>query len=292
MTKATSILVTGATGKLGTAVCQTLVDQGYSVHATDLKYAKGLPVRVEVGDLRDEVFAYRVLEGNEVVVHLANHPNQFAGPSPQTLLAENVAINANVFHAAVDLGIGCIVFASSVQAMLKRGSMRQPPPYDIPYLPLDGAAPTNPGANTYALSKEFAERMLRLAVEMDPSLCATAIRYPMLVTEMWARRMAHTKRLPIEWVDFTECTAHLFLADAASLVANIIRHRLPGYHQYFPAQTMELRGYPVSDIIRDRYANVTLLKPVSEIDSLIDVSAISRELGWSPTQRISVELER
>lgn len=292
MTQATNVLVTGATGRLGTAVCQALIEHGYSVRATDLKFGKGLPVRVEVGDLRDEAFAYRVLEGCELVVHLANHPNQFAGPSPQRLLAENVAINANVFHATLDLGLKAIVFASSVQAMLQRSSMRQLPPYQIPYLPLDGDAPANPGSNTYALSKEFAERMLRLAVEANPSLSATAVRFPMLVNEIWARRMESGNRLPIEWVDFTECTSHLFLRDAGSLVADILENRLPGYHQYFPAQTMELRGYPLPEILRDKYSNIPLRKPPEELRSLIDISQITRELGWTPKERISVEVER
>ena len=120
MTDRCSIVVTGATGKLGSAVCRALLDRNWRVRATVRRFAKDFPARITVGDLRDEAFAYRVLEDADTVVHLGNHPNQFAGPSPQRLLSENTAMNANVFHAARDLAVRSIVFASSVQVMLRR----------------------------------------------------------------------------------------------------------------------------------------------------------------------------
>jgi hypothetical protein len=86
--------------------------------------------------------------------------------------------------------------------------------------------------------------------------------------------------------------AHLFLSDAGTLVAAIVERRLPGYHQYFPAQTFELRGYPLPDVIREWYPRAELRKPLEELESLIDISAITRELGWIPKERISVEIDR
>src|SRR5690606_25277279 len=117
--------------------------------------------RVEVGDLCDEYFAHRVVEGVDAVVHLANHPNPVSGPTPQRLLADNVAMNVNVFQAAALLGVRCLVFASSVQAMIRRDRPVHGPPFPIPYLPLDGDLPPNPGLSTYGISKEFGERLLR-----------------------------------------------------------------------------------------------------------------------------------
>jgi nucleoside-diphosphate-sugar epimerase len=292
MSDSPTILVTGATGNLGTAVCRALLARGHSVRATDLRFKRGFPTRVELGDLRDELFVHRMVEGTDTVVHLGNHPNQFAGPSPQGLLGDNVRMNANVFLAAQSSDVRTIVFSSSVQVMIRREDHFAETRTSIPCLPLDGDLPPNPGKNTYALSKEFGERMLRLMVESDPALSATAIRFPMLVTDGLVRRFESMRRTPQFFVDFAGGLAHLFLSDAGSLVADVVEHRLPGYHQYFPARDIELRGYQVADVIREWYSEVELRRPLAELDSLIDISAITRELGWVPHERLSVELDR
>ncbi len=291
MTETGSILVTGATGKLGTAVCRALLERGFRVRATDQRFVAGFPTRVELGDLRDEMFVYRVTEGATGVVHLGNHPNAFVGLSPQRLLADNTAMNANVFHAAFDLGVKTLVFASSVQVTMRRDRDTAGPPFDVPYLPLDPDLPPNPGLNTYAQSKEFAERMLRLFVKSEPSLSATAIRFPMLVTD-WLHQRMTAGRIPLANIDFTECTAHLYMEDAGRLVADVLERRLPGYHQYFPAQTMDLRGYPLARWISERYGRSELRKPLQEFESLVDNSLLERDLGWRPTRRLAVEIEQ
>lgn len=291
MTEPSTILVTGATGKLGSAVCRALLERGMRVRATDQRFVANFPTRVELGDLRDEMFVYRVTEGVDAVVHLGNHPNAFVGLSPQRLLAENTAMNTNVFHSAVDCGVKVLVFASSVQVTMRRDRETSGPPFDIPYLPLDSELPPNPGLNTYAQSKEFAERMLRLFAAADPTLSATAIRYPMLVND-WLHNRMTAGRVPLKNIDFIECTAHLYMEDAGRLVVDVIEQRLPGYHQYFPAETMELRGYPIEEWVRDRYANSRLNRPVAELDRLVDVSVIKRDLGWAPTRRMSLEIDR
>src|SRR5450432_1294239 len=212
------VLVTGAAGRLGSALCAHLVEAGHEVKATDYKHREGLPVKLVLADLRDDIAVYGLLEGCEAVVHLGNHANLMAGPSPQRLIAENTAMNANVFRAALDVGIRRIVFASSVQAMLKvPNGMRAESP--VPYLPLDGAAPRNPGTNFYALSKEFGERMLEELCQAEPALVATALRFPVLIGEHWIDRFTGGGR-PIDrsQVNFGEALGYLMFSDAAELV--------------------------------------------------------------------------
>jgi nucleoside-diphosphate-sugar epimerase len=291
MTEQRKVLVTGATGRLGSAVCKALVECGHEVRATDQRFAAGALVRVELGDLRDEWFAHRVIEGCDTVVHLANHPNGFVGISAQRLLAENVAINANVFLASVNLGVSCLVFASSIQVMLRTTNWFREKPYAIPYLPLDGQAPPDPGTNPYALSKEFAERMLRIQTEQQPTLSATALRLPMLTPEPWLKRLTSRERIPADFINYGECGAFLQLPDAGTLVAAVIERRLPGYHQYLPAAHIEIRNRTIADLVCEHYAHVPLRRPVEALESLIDLGEVTRDLGWTPQNRLSVELE-
>ncbi|HEY3668061.1 MAG TPA: NAD(P)-dependent oxidoreductase [Polyangiaceae bacterium] len=284
------VLVTGAAGKLGSAVCAHLLGHGYEVTATDHKHREGLKAKLVLADLRDDIAVYGLLEGCEAVVHLGNHPNLHAGPSPQRLIAENTAMNANVFRAALDIGVRRIVFASSVQAMLKMtNGMRVDTPFEIPYLPLDGAAPANPGSNFYGLSKVFGERMLQELSGAQPELAATSLRFPGLLSEQWLERFtAGGKPAARSWFNFGEVLAYLMFSDAAELIRAVLEKQRPGYHQYYPAQTLEVRGVSAAQLIREFYPQVPLRRPIEQIDALVDVSAITEELGWAPSERASI----
>ncbi len=284
------VLVTGAAGKLGSAVCAQLVQHGHEVIATDHKYRAGLPGKLVLADLRDDLAIYGLLSGCQAVVHAGNHPTLHAGPSPQRLLAENTAMNANVFRAALDVGVRRIVFASSVQAMLKMtDGMRVDTPLAIPYLPLDGAAPANPGSNFYGLSKVFAERMLQELCGAHSDLAATALRLPGLVSDAFLERFtAGGQPAPRSHFNFGELLAYLMFSEAAELVRITLEQQQPGYHQYYPAQTLEVRGVSVPALVQQHYPHAPLRRPLEALTSLVDISAITEAVGWAPTQRSTV----
>lgn len=288
---ARKVLVTGATGHLGTAVCRALIAAGHEVRATDRRFVQDFPTKPLLGDILDEHFVYRAVDGCDAVVHLGNHPNMFAGPSPQQILAENVRMNANVFWAATQLGVTDIVFASSVQVMLRSNGGRREAPYVLPYLPLDGNAPRDPGTNSYAMSKEVGERLLETLCADYPELCATALRFPMLPRDQWATYLRQTRLPSPERMNIGECVTHLLLGDAGKLVCQALLHRKPGYRQYFPAWSIQFRGVSVEELRQKYYAHVPLRCPVEALTELVDLSALKRELDWEPTERIEIQLE-
>jgi nucleoside-diphosphate-sugar epimerase len=284
------VLVTGATGKLGRAVCGELAKRGHRVRASDVKFGGDLGVELLLGDLGDEPFVYRALKDCNAVVHLGNHPSEFAGPSRQRILADNSRMNANVVYAAMDLGLSDIVFASSIQVMLSSIG-NSPPPYRIPYLPIDGKAPRNPGTNSYALSKELCERLMEEACRAKPELAATALRFPMLVGGEFLDRMRDRKAVSARWLNLGEALAYLALSEAAELVALVLEKRRAGYRQYLPAMAQLPTNLTLSELIQRFYADIPLKKPLSEIAALIDVSELEREYGWVPKEPLPFTLE-
>jgi len=284
------ILVTGAAGLLGSLSVAALVRAGHEVRATDQKFRADLGVPLKIADLLDDHAVYPLVEGVDALVHLGNYPNRFAGPSPQRLLAENVAMNANTFTAALDCGVRRIVFSSSIQVMLKSTNVPLEP-HVLPYLPLDGEAPADPGDNPYALSKQFGEEMLRLATTLHPELAATVLRYPMLVGAPFLRRFEpFGGTVPSRMLHLGEATAHLFYDDAAELVVHAVERQTPGYHQYLPAQTFLVTNVAVPRLVERFYPNVHRTRPLEAIDTLIDVSALDRDLGWKPERQMKAAL--
>lgn len=285
------VLVTGATGRLGSVVCQKLVADGHDVLGTDLRFVSGFCAPLRLADLRDAHAIYPLLEGREALVHLGNIPNLSMGPSPQAVLSDNMAMNANAFRAAVDLGVKRIVFASSLQAMIRLEEGRSPaPPYTIPYFPLDGDVPADPGYNFYGLSKELGERLLRLLVERFPELTCTSLRFPMLAGDWLVNRVKQP--LAPSALNVGEAFTYLQFKDAADLVALVLVRQKPGYHQYFPAQALEVAGQSVAQTVAELFPDIPLRRPREEIARLVDLSALERDLGFSPAPPLTVQLER
>jgi nucleoside-diphosphate-sugar epimerase len=287
-----NILVTGATGNLGTAVCKALLEHGHNVRATDLRYVPNFVTRVELGDLRDELFAYRIIDGCDTIVHLGNHPNAFVGLSPQRIFAENCAMNANVFLAGYHLDVPCLIFSSSIQVMLCSPFGRRVQPFAFPYLPLDGEAPADPGLNCYAASKDTAERLLRLLVQDRASLSATSIRFPMLPRQGWINSLESAPALMPGMVNIGDALIHLQLPDAGELVARVAEKRQLGYHQYLPGTSFAVLNWTMPELIERFFTQAPLRRPPEQITDFADGSALAQEFDYVPKLRASITLSR
>ncbi len=290
----TKVLVTGAAGRLGRDVAVELTEAGFDVLANDSRYRAGLDFRVELADLLDPMACYRLIEGCDAVVHLANYSHIRAASTPQKLYRENLAMDVNVFQAAVEMGVRKLVFASSVQAfggdrlldwfgnedneaaVLSRPSC-------LAYLPIDGDAPPCP-ANLYGLSKVAGEDLLRFYAKTTEGLSATTLRLPYLMRHKhtgWlrSRRDRFKGRLlgnPDEGFSF------LFTDDAGRLVAAILERQGPGYHSLCPTSPNPTVDVPIPELLDRCYRGVPLKVPAEELTSLVDISGITATLGWTP----------
>ena len=275
------ILLTGAAGRLGRVVCADLVAQGHDVVAIDALHRADLPAKLHVMSLLDRMAIYSLIEGCEAVVHLANHPDMIRGLMPQTVYAENVTTDANVFQAAMDVGVRRIIFASSVQVTSgpRYGAGDLAKPSCIAYLPADGALPAV-CTNLYALGKQAAENMLKFYASADPSRSYTAIRFPWLAGGLdWMR---HSGQTTVHVSKLDEQFSYLVHADAASFIGAVLAANRPGYACCFPASPKNRLGWSIPEIVKTFYPQVPLRKPAREMASLIDIGVLRAAYGWVP----------
>ncbi len=112
------VLVTGAAGNAGQAVCRALVATGATVRMADTmampREDAGLGEFVRC-DTRTPDDVHRAVEGMEAVIHLAAwHCAHVPPVSDATIFAVNVDGTFNVFEACREQGIKAIVYASSM----------------------------------------------------------------------------------------------------------------------------------------------------------------------------------
>jgi nucleoside-diphosphate-sugar epimerase len=148
----TKVVVTGGSGKAGRAVVRDLFDHGYDVLNVDSVPPTERIVPYLRADLTHYGETVEVLQGADMVVHLA------AIPAPGIYTEEytyrvNTALNFNVFQAAVALGLKRVVWASS-ETTLGLPFDREKPKY----APIDEDHPLYP-ESSYALSKVVGEVM-------------------------------------------------------------------------------------------------------------------------------------
>ena len=115
------MLVTGATGFVGSAVARTLLDAGQRVRAlvrttSRLDNLRGLDVETVTGDLCAPETLAAAVEGCRGVFHVAADYRMWVR-RPSELYATNVRGSRNLLLAAARAGVGRIVYTSSVATL-------------------------------------------------------------------------------------------------------------------------------------------------------------------------------
>ncbi len=112
-----AVLISGATGFIGTSVARMLVAQGETVHAlcrstADVSALQHPQIVICRGDVSDAASVKAAMKGCDRVFHLAAYARNWA-KDPETFTRINLGGLTNMLNAASDLGVRRVVFTST-----------------------------------------------------------------------------------------------------------------------------------------------------------------------------------
>lgn len=297
------ILVTGANGFVGTALCNRLVAAGHRVRGALRrrdrlwKSVDGVDY-VQVGDIGPDTHWSEALEGVGAVVHLAARVHVMHETSAAPLAAfraVNVAGTERLARVATEKGVGRFVYASSIKVNGESTAT-------TPFTEADTPAPVDP----YAVSKYEAEQALRLTAK-ETGLEVVIVRPPLVygpgVGGNFLRLLRLVERgvpLPLALVDnlrsmiylgnfadaLTNCTIHSAAAGQTFLVSDGEDVSTPGLFRALAAALgvpARLFPFPVTllklgGLILGQQGEVGRLTGSLQVDS----SKIRNTLHWQP----------
>lgn len=171
------ILVTGANGFVGTALCHQLVKYGENVRGAIRWLDRSRTITdgmeyTQVGDIGSSVDWSEALKGTGVVIHLAArvHVMRDEATDPLTeFRAVNVAGTLNLARQAVKAGVRRFIYLSSIKVSGEKTLSGRP------FTEQDAPAPLDP----YGISKHEAEEGLRM-LSQQTGMEVVIIRPPLV----------------------------------------------------------------------------------------------------------------
>lgn len=244
------VLVTGADGTIGTAVCDRLSRFGALVTALFLPRESGIAHpradRILHGNTTDPAVVGEALEDADLVVHLAaiGHPHLAA---PAEIYRTNVISTFNVLTQAGEQGIRRAVIASSINATGIPFNSHDVLPS---YYPVDEQLPVDHD-DAYSLSKYADEATARMAWR-HWGVSIAALRFPH-VTDADSLQARSQALSDDPTVGVREGWSYLDVRDAARAVECALLADFTGMHPILVAADDTLVPYLTEDLL-DRYA--------------------------------------
>lgn len=256
------ILVTGAGGFVGRAVCSSLVARGEAVLATDRAFGATPPCAAATGDLMDTAFVATLFEGPpfDAVVHLGGLLGSASRQRPREAVRVNVEASLALLDLARRAGVGKFVYGSSVSAY---GSK----PAAI-HGEVDETEPASPD-DVYGLGKRCVEVVgetlrgqarlefiaLRLSIVVGAGATATASPWRSAIFEALRSSAPATIELPY---DPEERFPLVHVEDVAAMIDRVVA-AAPATHAIYNLPAESWRGSELRDLVRGLNERIELV---------------------------------
>jgi len=175
------VLVTGASGLLGKACLQSLIENGHTVRAFDIRMTGDIkkieksysPEKIELwcGDIRNKDEVKKALDGCEVVVHLAFVLPPLSETKPQFAYAVNVEGSMNLIEAIKQMKTPPkIIFASTFCVLGVTQDLTPPVDITFPVKPYNNYTSHKVKVEKEIVNSGINFTILRFAIVMSPSM--------------------------------------------------------------------------------------------------------------------------
>lgn len=268
------VCVTGAAGKAGRATVADLRANGHEVVATDL-VAASVPTVGPIlqADLTEYGQAVEILHGVGAVVHLANipAPGRF---TPAVTLNRNLAMNANIFLAAAQMGLRRVVWASSETTLGLPFDTATPPRY----APVDEDHYPHP-TTTYALSKVASETLAEQIAGWS-GIPFVALRFSNIMGPDDYRRFPgfQSDSALRRW----NLWGYIDVRDAAAACRLALDAPVTGARSFIIAAADTVMDRPSADLLREAFPDVPLRGTLGKHDTLLAIDRARQVLGFAP----------
>ncbi|WP_433088026.1 NAD-dependent epimerase/dehydratase family protein [Dactylosporangium sp. CA-052675] len=275
------VLVTGAGGNIGRAVCARLAAEQVPVHALVLHDRPPSTVEHAVtGDAGDPATVRAAIgTGVDAVVHLAAIPSPLNDP-PLDVFAGNTRATFNVLEECARAGVRRAVIASSYSIMGLRFAERELHPA---YYPIDERAPLQI-EDAYSLSKQ-ADEATAAMMHRRHGLDIVALRFPF--TADWDRLRTAASRCERDPSTMAaDSWSYLHVDDAAEAVWLALTRPVTGMHPVLLAAPHTMSDLSTMEVIARYHPGTELRATIPGTATPIDTGAIERLLGFRATRSL------
>lgn len=274
------ILVTGATGGIGSWILDRLADAGHTVVGVDIERPSGDRENAHfyAADLTDQGHAWELIqtESPDQIVHCASIPVAGTHPGTETF-TNNVECTYNVFRAAGTVDAD-VVWTSS-ESLYGMPFAREPRLPD--YLPIDerhSKQPEDPYGTSKLVCEELAEMVVRRYGIAVTSVRPSWVNYPgdYELTEVRDGFDPETAERSGNFWSYVD------VRDVVSLVEEALSADRSGHEAYLAVADENYLGRPTAETIEAVFGDLPDDCNLDGEASAFSTAKAREEFGWTP----------